>query len=565
MARAPGASALRDGRPAPAPGSFARLVSDVTPSTLAAVAVTALAAAAAWPGPARADDDDVRANLAVHSRFTDREDTPSPVLLYDRTARTFDLAPYLRPQGSDRYASTLVSAGLEGRLGWLRWAVTADTGEVRTQQFPQRSAVCGSTRTPTGLAVAASGLCDVNLDGRPSANPTEVQLEDTRLQPAAFTSNGRLLGDELRSTLLLREAWVGAALGKNDFALVRAGRKRFTVGDGFIHDDYGTGVEANLDLGALGPSLELGAAAFYPTRDFPRATGLTSPMLALRADWLPSLFEHAGLFLAVFRDRSDSLAPLFQAELAESSAVRLGRAMVGTSDYRTLARRVAAALGADRHSEGTLAWLGTSGSLRVLGPVRVDWTGAVERGRLTLGSGAGLSDIDIRGRLAWVRLRGDASRTLELSAFFLYLSGDLPPDERQRLGLPRQYGGFLGVAPYVTTTNIFFQGGVAEPFASRQATAPGVNGRGVLAPGLGATFEPTRALALDLRAAWLVAPEVGPFGGTNYGPEVDLAVTWSPVRWLILLAEADALFPGGFFPGRATMTKVVVGADLVWP
>jgi len=49
---------------------------------------------------------------------------------------------------------------------------------------------------------------------------------------------------------------------------------------------------------------------------------------------------------------------------------------------------------------------------RVLGPVLLDWTGAVERGRLTLGSGAGQvqSDVDLRGRLAWLRLRGDASR-----------------------------------------------------------------------------------------------------------------------------------------------------------
>ncbi|HEX7622170.1 MAG TPA: hypothetical protein VF400_01265, partial [Anaeromyxobacteraceae bacterium] len=488
----------------------------MTPSTLAAVAFTALAAAAAQPGLAQADDD-VRAHLELHGRFTDRENTPSPTLLFDRSARTFDLAAYLRPQGSDGYASTLVSAGLEGHHGWLRWAVTADTGEVRAQQFPRTSDVCGSAKSTTGL-----DLCSQTIAGRLIATPPTVRLEDTRLQPAALTSNGRLLADELRSTLLLREAWVGAALGRNDFAFVRAGRKRFTVGDGFIYDDYGTGVELNLDLGALGPSFELGAAAFYATRDFPRAAGLTSPMLVLRADWLPSLFEHAGIFLAAFRDRSDSLAPLFQASLAESGALRLGRATLGTPDYRALSRALAAVLGSDRHSDGTLVWLGTSGSLRVLGPLRLDWTGAVERGRLTLGSGAAQVQSDVRGQLGWLRLRGDASRTLELSAFFLYLSGDLPPDERARRGLPAQYGGFLGVAPYVTTTNIFFQGGVAESFASRQATAPGVNGRGVLAPGLGATFEPARALAFDLRAAWLVAPEVGPFGGADYGPEVDL-------------------------------------------
>jgi hypothetical protein len=37
---------------------------------------------------------------------------------------------------------------------------------------------------------------------------------------------------------------------------------------------------------------------------------------------------------------------------------------------------------------------------------------------------------------------------------------------------------------------------------------------------------------------------------------------WSPARWLGIRAEGDALFPGDFFAGRATVTKVVAGADV---
>jgi hypothetical protein len=520
-------------------------------------AVAALLAAAT----ASADEGAVRTHLVLHGRFTDRENTPDPTLFYDRAANAFQLGRYLLPQGSDAYVSTFVSAGAEGRHGWFRWGVAADTGELRTQEFPRSSNVCGTTLTTTGIDEVGSGHCNLRLPG----GRANVPLADTRVQSAQLTSNGRAFHDELRTTLLLREAWVGAAVGKNEFALLRAGRRRFTVADGFVFDDYGTGVEASFDLGAIGPSFDVGAAAFYPTREFPHASGVTSPMVALRADWLPSLFEHAGLFLAFFRDRTDSVAQLFQSSDAEPSAVRLIGTAAGTTAYQSEAQTLAATLGTARHSDGTLGWLGTSGSLRLSRQTRVDWTGALERGRLTLGTGAAQVRSDVRGQLAWLRVRGEPTSALELSGFFLFLSGDLPPTEKARLGLPERYGGFLGIAPYVTATNIFFQGGVAETFAARQATAPGVNGRGVIAPGLGATFDPWRTVALDARAAYLWSEETGPFGGRTYGPELDLQAAWSLSRTVTLVAEADAFLPGNFFPGRSAVTKVVLGFDVVAP
>jgi len=527
-------------------------------SARAAVAF-ALAALAAWCGAARAEDVD-RFRLVLHGRFTDRENQPDPSLRFDRATKAFDLAPYLRPQGSDAYGSTFAAVSAEGRRGWFRWALGADTGELRSQAFPRPVTVC-SSKLPSGLDVAGQGTCTVTVTGR----RTLYTVEETRLAAARLTANGRPLGDEVRSTLLLREAWVGAALGRNEVALLKTGRKRFTVADGFVYDDYGTGVEATFDLGAIGPSWDLGAAAFYPTRDFPRRAGVTSPMVALRADFLPSLFEHAGLFLAFYRDQTSSVADLFRGSLAEPSVVRLLASPPGSAAYQDEERNLAATFGSARESDGGLGWLGTSGSLAFRGALKLDWTGALALGRVTfrIADATETTQDTVFGQLAHLRLRAAATREVEVGGFFLFLSGDLPPTEKARLGLPRRYGGFLGIAPYVTATNIFFTGGVAETFASRQSTAPGVNGRGVIAPGLTASWDPLRALAVDARAAYLVATAAGPFGGRVYGPELDLEVTWSPREWLSFAVEGDALFPGDFFPGRAPVTKVVLGFDLV--
>ncbi|GEJ57402.1 hypothetical protein [Anaeromyxobacter diazotrophicus] len=535
-----------------------------------AVAVLSLLVSAAG---ARADDGDLRFSLVLHGRYTDRENLPSPSLLFDPARQAFAAGPYLRPQGSDAYPSALVSAGAEGRQGALRWALQADTGELRGQAFPARAEVCFATlaSSPTGLAQRGSGKCNVFVNGRLPA----FALDEVRLMPAQLASNGRPFEDELRGTLLLRQAWVGAVLGRNDFALVRVGRKRFTVADGFVHDDWGTGAEATFDLGALGPSWELGASLFYPSRDLPSGAGWSSALLAVRADYLPSLFEHAGLFAAFFRDRSSELVELFRGSLSEPGAVRLAGLAPGTPAFAYESRLVALQLDRPFTGDADVGWAGTSGSLS-LGRVKLDWTAALAFGQLTIPDVTltELSPTLVRtatryrtnalfGQLAHLRVAAPVGDAWRFGGFFLYLSGDAPPAEKARLGEPARYGGFLGVAPFITDTNIFFNGGVAETFAARQATAPGVNARGVIAPGLNASWEPAPAFGVDARAAYLVAPVAGPFGGRVYGPEADLELTWSPAGWLTLLAEADALFPGDFFAGRATITKVVVGCDVV--
>lgn len=535
--------------------------------------LAALALIVATSGPSRADEEDLRFSLVLHGRFTDRENQPAASIPFDAGRSDFVAGGYLRPAGSDVYPSALVSAGAEGAHGAFRWALLADTGELRSQSFPARAGVCFSSlpRSPSGLALRGSGRCDVLVNDR---SPT-FAVDALRLAPAQLTSNGRPFEDELSATLLLREAWAGAVFGPNELGLVRVGRQRFTVADGFVYDDWGTGATASFDLGAVGPSWDVGAALFYPSRDLPSGEGWTSGLLALRADYLPSLFEHVGVFAAYFRDRSSQMVELFRGSLTEPSVVRLARLAPGTQAYATESRLLVLQLDRPFTGQADVGWAGTSGSV-LLGRARLDWTAGLAFGQLTipqvalvqLTTASVLTQTRYRtgslfGQLAHLRVGVPLGEAWRLGGFFLFLSGDEPPAEKARRGESPQYGGFLGVSPFVTDTNLFFDGGAAESFASRQATAPGVNARGVLAPGVTASWEPAPGFAVDARGAYLVAPTAGPLGGHAYGPEADLGVSWSPASWLTLLAEGDALFPGDFFAGRATVTKVILGCDVV--
>jgi hypothetical protein len=292
-----------------------------------------------------------------------------------------------------------------------------------------------------------------------------------------------------------------------------------------------------------------------------------SPVLLLRADWLPSLFEHAGLFLATRHDRTSAMGELFRGGAVEDSVIRLAGLTPGDPLYAPAAQRLAATLAAAPTSDSTALWAGTSGVLSTFEHQRLSWTLALLRGRVNTLSTAvvTLKDTPLSGSAAWLRYQVSTVDWLSVTPWFLYLSGDRPPTEKVRLGLPAGYGGFLGVTPYLTATNLFFGGGLSESFAARQATAPGVNGRGVIAPGLDLEIALPAEVDLAVHAAWLLAEDAGPYGGKIYGTELDLTARWSPRPWLSLGLEGDLLLPGDFFGGDRAITKVIMAVDLLTP
>jgi hypothetical protein len=541
----------------------------VLPARLVLLASLALTAPAAARGEA---DAELEARLTLHSRVSSLQREPAADVRFDPTTLTFGVWRYLAPAPTQGGASGLLDAELTGRRGAWRWAVLADSGEVQQRSSPGAVAVCASNQaaaahpggSPTGLALVGSGAC--NGPGQPGLPRGRWVLPSSLDQPPAWTSNGRTLATEAGRTWFLREAWLGLEAGPNGFAFLRAGRHRFTVGDAFVYDDYGLGAEVQLDLGAIGPSWQVGAALFWPTRDWPSGTELRSPMLALRVDRLLGLFEHVGLFLALALDRTGGVAELFRGAEVESSVFRLRGLPVGTAAYQDEAQRLARVLSLPLDGRAALGWVGVSGRLEVTGLDRLAFTGAASLGTVVLAAG-GVAEVkaSVLGGMATATWDHRLGREVVVGVGGLVISGDVAPPERARLGLPQRYGGFLGTAPWITATNLFFSGGLSETFAARQATAPGVNGRGVLAPLLRATWEPSAALRLDLKGAWLAAPEPGPLGGRVYGPELDLGLRWAPLAWLTVSAEADQLWPGDFFGGGPPVRKLILGLDLSTP
>lgn len=523
-------------------------------------ALLALALLAALPVGA---EDGVRLEASLHLRATMERNRPGTEVLFDPAARTFALSGYLVPEGEARHGSAFAALRLDGRHldGALRWTLALDTGELRRTRFPEVVGVCLSTTSPTGLDLAGSPGCRLLLP--------PVPAQATTLEGARLAANGRPLGEELRKTLLIREANLAWSFGRAGFAVVRAGRSRYAVADGLIHDDYATGADVALDLGALGPPFELRAALFQPTRDWPTSVEGISPVLLLRADWLPSLFEHAGLFLAARRDSTGSVATLFRGALVEDAVVRLAALGPGQPGYAAQAEYLLRVLAGSSTAEATLAWFGASGSLVPFAGQRFTFTAALQGGELIrLGTTAGgppARNVRLTGQALSLRWDWSPADWLTVSPWFLYLSGDRPPTEKARLGLPGGYSGFLGVTPFVSATNLFFGGGLAESFAARQATAPGVNGRGVIAPGLTLEVDLPAEVDLTARAAWLLAEDAGPYGGTVYGTELDLTARWSPRPWLALAVEADLLLPGDFFGGDQPVSKVILAVDLLTP
>jgi hypothetical protein len=181
------------------------------------------------------------------------------------------------------------------------------------------------------------------------------------------------------------------------------------------------------------------------------------------------------------------------------------------------------------------------------------------------GGTAATVEVPALGWLLSARLTVQPGSGFTVSPFLVWLTGDSPPSSQQIASGSGSWGGFLAISPYITATNLFFQGGIAESYADRRASGSGVNARGVVAPGVQVGWTPGHGFDATLKAAWLWADQPSGFGGSSYGPEVDLNLSWSPWRWLSVLAEADLLAMGDFFPGQGLARKFILGLNVSTP
>jgi hypothetical protein len=507
-------------------------------------------------------DDALWARAGLALRATGRAAIPSTAVLFDAAASAFATGRYLAPGPAEWFASGLafVAAGWQA-TPWLGFRLDLDSGLVRSTRFPATASVCATRDTPSGLQVA---------DGAQCIGALRFPLSTTAEDPARITSNGQPFANEASQTLFVRQLYADVQVGKAGLFRAKVGRERLRVADGLIYDDWGLGVDLDLDLGAVGPPLAIGLSVFYPTRGWPSGPQWAHPVVAGTVEWIPSLGEWLGVWGAFSSDPGGDAYAILQQGFVESEVARLGASAPGSAEYVRASRSLAVLLTARPQGSSTLGWAGISGRLEVGSRNEARFTAGVAVGtvgaQLNLVGAPARVDVPVLGWMASLRWTSQPGSGFTVSPFLVWMTGeDGTSAESLAAGTAGTWSGFLAVSPFITATNLFFQGGIAEAYADRRATASGVNARGVVAPGVEVGWSPGAGVELALKAAWLWADRVGPAGGASYGPEVDLNVSWSPTRWLAVLAEADVLALGNFFPGPAVARQFILGVNLVTP
>jgi hypothetical protein len=506
------------------------------------------------------EDGPLWARAGIFPRYTWQAAIPSTLVLFDGTARAFATDRYLTPGPAESYASGLafVSAGWEA-TNWLGFRLDLDSGLVRSQRFPTVAVVCPSTTSPSGLTLASGGACTA---------PARYDLATTTYGASEITSNGQSFSAEASQTAFIRQLYVETSAGRAGAFHARLGRQRLRIADGFVYDDWGLGLDLDLDVGAFGPPLAFSASVFYPSRAWPGGSDWQYPVVAATAEWTPSLGEWVGIWGAWSSDWTGDAATILRQGLVENEVVELQRTTPGSVAYRAASRRMANLLTAPTQGSSSLGWLGVSGRLELSTWSEVKFTAGAAFGTVATVTPTATAttsvDVPTLGWLLSGRLVVQPGSGFTVSPFFVWLTGDSSPSTQQILSGSGSWGGFLAISPYITATNLFFQGGISESYANRQASASGVNARGVVAPGLEVRWT-TGTFDATAKAAWLWADEASAQGGVSYGPEFDLNLSWSPVRWLSLLAEADVLAMGNFFPGQGVARKFILGVNLSTP
>jgi hypothetical protein len=429
--------------------------------------------------------------------------------LADDGFRTEEL---LRPRESRLYPSTAVAAyGEVAPWDWLLFRALFDTREIRD----------GDTLEPPVQGVAMNG------------NPAD---------------------DEIASGAAFRE--LSALLGNEELSL-EVGRFQAEVAEGLVYRDYGAGLRARADFGAMdvGPvQVEIVLTSIGQRVDELE----NNQLFAVRADWNISPFEYVSAFIAGSEDKNGEISEVLRSAYGENlledqqalTALFLQEQGSGSQGYIGVAAHVIAAEGLTM--KGRIVLSGGKLNLRVPPEQIIDPEDVLEGEEIQIEVGGFATDLEAHYALdSWIDLAGYA---------FL-LSGDAPP---QRDG--KRYRSFIGLAPYWTWTGLFFSGGLNSGLYPNRASAAGINGRGVFGfgPGIELTSDEISAESRAMVLTSTADPPEAPLGGSSrlYGVELDVLVEWQPYRWLSLGAEVDLLVPGTFFAYRELaylgLTRVTV-------
>jgi hypothetical protein len=454
-------------------------------------------------------------------------------------AWALDLSLYTQHRG---YAETLPDAVAFAQPARLRSTITSTGG---SRQLAYQFVVVG------------------RLAGRPLPwLSLELGLDSglIGLGKGGVTLDGGSFGARLKETGMLGETFAEVQLGEEGVVMIRAGKLLLDVGGGAVLSGYALGLELDVDASYAAPDWPwfARARALLPDATF-TSRGKQSPLLELE------LGRHLGdaqqgrlaVFGALFMDGGDELAEFLQSATPQAPAACLASVLAA----ETLPCKLLA--GAAEVS-GTLGWAGLHGRWRDgtldargmvvlgVGGIHAAWLGRLGRAREV--------DFGVTSLLASLEGHVTVATPLKVGGFLLVATGD---DRASSVEEARDYTSFIGLAPRLPLTSIFFGGGLATTLQSATVAAVSPDGSGIVSAGLDvavAPWGPGTAEAV-LQGAVMSATRASA-SGSLYGVEVGLRVEAYPSEDVQVFASGAVLVPGAYYGNAALAGQVYLGAAI---
>lgn len=131
---------------------------------------------------------------------------------------------------------------------------------------------------------------------------------------------------------------------------------------------------------------------------------------------------------------------------------------------------------------------------------------------------------------------------LEISPYVLFMSGE---NDLEKSGY---LNSFVSVKSFITLSNIFFSGGLNETASSRHFSTSGVNGYGVINPGLKIEIKRKGSpFVLNTGFMKFYSAVKSSTKKTDYGSEFDFILSYDVSKFLQISCEVDYFIVGIFF------------------
>jgi hypothetical protein len=447
-----------------------------------------------------------------------------------------------------------------------------------------------------------------SLKGRPADELGLILSLDTGLLEfgsQGISADGAGAGRRFKDTLFLGETGVDLQFGETGVVQILAGKIRPNIGAGAIFDAYAFGATLDIDPSLLAPNdpWRYRLHAIVPDATF-TAQSKQSPLFAVELGYTFDRKTELRLFGAAFLDNQDGLTPvladaLFRGRLA-GAADRAANADLGPIARRFVEERVrqitreagalynAGVIGYDLESSGYAAWLGLTGKAAIeeftasaalifgFGHVNTEISAndalrfyvenrfaaaAVQEQLLS----ETLSEVSLSSYFADFELRYAITEHYAVDAFGIFMSGDRGLSEDANAN-EDTYSSFIGLAPLLPFTSLFFNGGVASALASPVVASVAPDGAGLLGGGIGVELHPFDILWVRLAGAAMFATVASRASRSNaYGIEGDVELELQLLDFLAFSLQAAVFRPGAYFGELPVSYQLIAGVHAQLP